>query len=122
MNSLDTALIKGPQQTGSITQGVRSASEIPFRRWDPALPRLREESVHRVHWRAREVPVRVSPTLVIGAWTFEGDVPGPTLHVREGDTIEFTLTNDGAMPHSMDAHSVRGLPAPSCITAAPLPC
>lgn len=110
MNSssrLDTALVKGPPQSGSITPDVRSAPAIPFRRWDPALPPLREESVHRVHWRAREVPVRVSPSLVLGAWTFEGDVPGPTLHVREGDTIEFTLTNEGAMPHSMDFHAAQ---------------
>lgn len=110
MNSssrLDTALVRGPQQTGSITADVRAASAIPFRRWDPVLPPLREETVHRVHWRAREVPVRVSDSLVLGAWTFEGDVPGPTLHVREGDTVEFTLTNEGAMPHSMDFHAAQ---------------
>ena len=110
MNSssrLDTALVRGPQQTGSITADVRAASAIPFRRWNPELPPLREETVHRVHWRAREVPVRVSDSLVLGAWTFEGDVPGPTLHVREGDTVEFTLTNEGAMPHSMDFHAAQ---------------
>ena len=110
MNSssrLDTALVRGPQQSGSITADVRAASAIPFRRWNPELPPLREESVHRVHWRAREVPIRVSDSLVLGAWTFEGDVPGPTLHVREGDTVEFTLTNEGAMPHSMDFHAAQ---------------
>ncbi len=104
---LDTALVRGRQQAGSITPDVRAASTIPFRRWDPVLPPVREETVHRIHWRAREVPVRVSDSLVIGAWTFEGDVPGPTLHVREGDTVEFTLTNEGAMPHSMDFHAAQ---------------
>lgn len=35
-------------------------------------------------------------------WTVEGDVPGPTVHTRVGDTVEFTLTNDADIPHSMD--------------------
>ncbi|HSK23397.1 MAG TPA: copper-containing nitrite reductase [Egicoccus sp.] len=43
-------------------------------------------------------------------WTFNGSVPGPLVRVREGDTIEFTLTNDisSANPHSIDLHAVNG--------------
>ncbi|HLV43822.1 MAG TPA: multicopper oxidase domain-containing protein, partial [Aggregatilineales bacterium] len=43
-------------------------------------------------------------------WTFNGTVPGPFIRVREGDTVELTLTNeDGSQfPHSIDLHAVNG--------------
>jgi nitrite reductase (NO-forming) len=53
---------------------------------------------------SQEVPVCIKPGLVVAGWTFDGDIPGPIIHVRQGDTVEFTLTNRGMMPHSMDFH------------------
>ncbi len=43
-------------------------------------------------------------------WTFGTTVPGPFIRVRQGDTIELTLTNDPAskFPHSIDLHAVTG--------------
>jgi nitrite reductase (NO-forming) len=43
-------------------------------------------------------------------WTFGDTVPGPMLRVREGDTVELTLTNrdDSTMAHSIDLHAVNG--------------
>ena len=37
-------------------------------------------------------------------WTFGGDVPGQFIRVREGDEIEFHLSNppDSTMPHNID--------------------
>ncbi|MCU0495919.1 MAG: copper-containing nitrite reductase [Anaerolineae bacterium] len=42
--------------------------------------------------------------------TFDGQVPGPMLRVREGDTVEIYLANqsDSQLPHSIDLHSVTG--------------
>lgn len=104
---LDTALVSGGHPAGSLTPAVQRAQELPYRRYDPALPPLSDERTLRVHWRSQELPVRVSPSVVVAAWTFEGDVPGPILHVRQGDTIEFTLTNEGAVAHSMDFHAAQ---------------
>ena len=109
MNSnsrLDTAMVK-EHHPSSLTPSVNAAREAAFKRYDPVLPALADQGTHRVHWRAQEVPVRISPSTVIGAWTFEGDVPGPILHVREGDTVEFTLTNEGSVAHSMDFHAAQ---------------
>jgi len=53
------------------------------------------------------VPVRISADTVVAAWTFEGDIPGPVVHCRVGDTVEFTLTNDADIPHSMDFHAAQ---------------
>lgn len=100
---LDTALVHDP---GHAT-AVAATQASPFRVYDATLPPLSDQRMHRVHWRSTEVPVRIREDAVIAAWTFEGDVPGPILHVRQGDTIEFTLTNEGDMPHSMDFHAAQ---------------
>jgi len=42
-------------------------------------------------------------------WTFNGKVPGPMIRVRQGDTVEVTLKNEGHLvPHSVDLHAVLG--------------
>lgn len=91
----------------SHTSAVAAADAAPYRRYDPVLPPLSQERTLRLHWTAREMPVRLSRDLVVAGWTFEGDIPGPIVHVRQGDTIEFTLTNEGAVPHSMDFHAAQ---------------
>ena len=104
---LDTALVDPHGHAGSLTGAVRQAAEVPYRRYDPTLPPLPDRRTHQIHWRSQEIPVRISPNLTVAAWVFEGDVPGPILHVRQGDTVEFTLTNEGDVPHSMDFHSAQ---------------
>jgi nitrite reductase (NO-forming) len=78
---------------------------VAFHRFDPALPPVAHERTTRVQFTAQELPIRLSDDTVISAWTFDGDIPGPTLHVRQGDTVEFTLVNHGSIPHSMDFHA-----------------
>jgi nitrite reductase (NO-forming) len=43
-------------------------------------------------------------------WGFEGSAPGPTLRVRQGDLVEFRLTNDieSEHPHNIDFHFSTG--------------
>jgi len=42
-------------------------------------------------------------------WTFNGKVPGPMIRVRQGDTVELTLKNEGHLvKHSIDLHAVLG--------------
>lgn len=75
-----------------------------FHIFDAALPPLSTGRVKNIHMTSQEVPVCIKPGTVVAGWTFDGDIPGPVIHVREGETIEFTLTNRGMMPHSMDFH------------------
>jgi nitrite reductase (NO-forming) len=65
------------------------------------------------------VPVRILPDTVVAAWTFDGDIPGPIVHVRQGDTVEFTLTNRGTLPHSMDFHAAQIDPKTAFRSVAP---
>jgi nitrite reductase (NO-forming) len=106
---LDSAVLEdehhgGTSATGGAAQGAANAT---FHRFAPELPPLPTGGVQRIHWHAREVPVRIDDQTVVAAWTFEGDIPGPIVHTRVGDTIEFTLTNEAVVPHSMDFHAAQ---------------
>ncbi|NOT09885.1 MAG: multicopper oxidase domain-containing protein [Gemmatimonadales bacterium] len=52
----------------------------------------------------------VAPGIVYDAWTFDSIVPGPTIRVTAGDTVDFTLVNRGPIPHSMDFHAAEIAP------------
>lgn len=106
-SKLDTSLQQDAQH-GSLTQTPGAGATLPpLTRYDPALPPLSNERTLRLRWRAQEVPVRISQDTTVAAWTFEGDIPGPIVHCRVGDTVEFTLTNEGGIPHSMDFHAAQ---------------
>ena len=55
----------------------------------------------------KEVLLPIAPGVVYHAWTFNGTVPGPVIRVKQGQTIHFTLINDGNMPHSIDFHAAQ---------------
>lgn len=60
----------------------------------PALAPL--PAGNRTHDVRLDVVVReieVAPDVRFQAWTFGGSVPGPVLHVREGDRVNFTMKN-----------------------------
>lgn len=104
---LDTALNHGPHTTAVTPTVVQEAKATTFHRYDPALPALSKSRQLKLHWHAREAPVRIANDTVVTGWTFEGDIPGPIVHCRVGDTVEFTLTNDANVPHSMDFHAAQ---------------
>jgi nitrite reductase (NO-forming) len=52
-----------------------------------------------------DVAVEIANGVTYQAWTFGGSVPGPVLHVRQGQTIHVRYTNNGMMQHSLDFHA-----------------
>jgi len=83
------------------------AGAVGYQRYDPALPPRGASGTVKIAMTVKEVPVHLTKDVVVPAWTFDGTVPGPIVHVRQGDTVEFTLTNDGTLPHSMDFHAAQ---------------
>ena len=107
-SKLDTTLHRGEDHaTRSAVHDTTAVASAALERFDPALPPLTDERTIRLHWHAREVPIRISDRTVVAGWTFEGSIPGPTVHCRVGDTVEFTLTNEVDIPHSMDFHAAQ---------------
>jgi nitrite reductase (NO-forming) len=61
---------------------------------------------------ADEMEVQVAPAnplhpggIMYKAMVFNGTIPGPVVSVNQGDKVEFTLTNEGAVIHSLDFHA-----------------
>ncbi len=105
---LDSAVLKDARREGAAaTTASPGALAGAFHRFDPTLPAPSTTGRVQLHWHAREALVRITPDLTVAAWTFEGDIPGPLVHCRVGDTVEFTLTNDVDTPHSMDFHAAQ---------------
>lgn len=48
--------------------------------------------------------IEIAPGVYFPAWTYNGQVPGPTLRAREGERIRILFSNVGDRPHSMHFH------------------
>jgi nitrite reductase (NO-forming) len=55
----------------------------------------------------KDAVVQIADGVKYEGWTFGGTVPGPVIHVRQGDLVRITLVNESPMPHSIDLHSAR---------------
>lgn len=75
----------------------------------PVITRNYEDVVD-ITLEAKEVVSEVSEGVFFNYWTYNGQVPGPMLRVREGDTVRLTLKNHESSlhPHNIDLHSVTG--------------
>lgn len=72
---------------------------------DPVLEPAESGTVHEIALEATEEQIEVAPGVTQLMWTFGGQVPGPTLRGKIGDTFRVTLTNQGTMGHSIDFHA-----------------
>jgi len=53
-----------------------------------------------------EVDLQVAPDLKYKVFGFDGQVPGPLLHVREGDDVTVHVTNNTSLPHTIHWHGL----------------
>jgi nitrite reductase (NO-forming) len=79
--------------------------------YDATLPAVPPGDLVKVHMTLKDMVVEIAPGVKYNTWAFDGHgAPGPVVHVREGQTVEMTLTNGGAIPHSIDFHAARIAP------------
>jgi nitrite reductase (NO-forming) len=64
----------------------------------------------RLVLEAVELEAQLADGTTYTYWTFDGQVPGPFIRIRVGDTVELHLKNraDSRMIHSIDLHAVTG--------------
>jgi nitrite reductase (NO-forming) len=78
---------------------------------DAVLPPVPAGNLVNVEMTLKDMVVEVAPGVKYNTWAFDGHgAPGPVVHVREGQTVEMTLVNGGAIPHSIDFHAARIAP------------
>jgi nitrite reductase (NO-forming) len=97
----------GASAPAAVVQAIRVAADpakIP-----PPIKRRRAADVP-VLLEAQEVTAEIEPGVTFQFMTYNGQVPGPFIRVREGDTIHLTFRNrkDSTQPHNVDFHAVMG--------------
>ncbi|WP_202806641.1 multicopper oxidase domain-containing protein [Kribbella catacumbae] len=50
--------------------------------------------------------IEVAPGVWFPSWTFNGRVPGPTLHCKAGDRLRVRFINGSEHPHTMHFHGI----------------
>jgi len=87
---------------------------------DATLPSLTSGDLVKVHMTLKDMTVEIAPGVKYNTWAFDGHgAPGPVVHARQGQTVEMTLTNGGAIPHSIDFHAARIAPNQAFKDVAP---
>ena len=67
---------------------------------------LMSPALRQITLIAEPAKITIATNVTYDAWTFNGTVPGPTVVVNQGDTINFTLINKFTdMAHSIDFHA-----------------
>ena len=80
---------------------------------DATLPPVGAGTLHRYTIRLADEILEIAPGVRYRGWTFDGVSPGPVIHVRQGDWVDITLINGGAIPHSIDFHAALTAPEKS---------
>jgi nitrite reductase (NO-forming) len=94
--------------TGANAQELAAAHK-PY---DATMPPIPASDLVKVRMVMKHKTVEIAPGVKYNVWAFDGhySAPGPIVHVRQGQTVEFTLVNGGEIPHSMDFHAARIAP------------
>src|SRR4051812_34420343 len=53
---------------------------------------------------ATDREIEIAPGLFFPAWTYNGQVPGPTIRATEGDRVRVNFLNQGSHPHTIHFH------------------
>jgi FtsP/CotA-like multicopper oxidase with cupredoxin domain len=57
---------------------------------------------------ARDATIEVAQGIPFNAWTYNGNVPGPTLRAQQGERIDVHFHNDTGRPHTVHFHGIHG--------------
>jgi FtsP/CotA-like multicopper oxidase with cupredoxin domain len=55
---------------------------------------------------AEDREIEVAPGVFFPAWTYNGQVPGPTLRATEGDRVRIHFRNEGSHTHTVHFHGI----------------
>jgi nitrite reductase (NO-forming) len=118
------AKLSNERHKGPFASGASLSLGAELKPLDPSpVKEVRLDTTHKI--------VEVAPGVKFSAWTFGGQVPGPTVRARVGDRIRFSMTNRSDEPvpgvqitaapmmHSMDFHAAMVSPQDKYRSIAP---
>jgi len=88
---------------------IRRAGVDPMRYlthfdWGKATPLPGGRMLREYRLVAQVREIEVAPGVAFVAWTYNGQVPGPTLRAREGDRLRVHFVNGAPHPHNIHFH------------------
>ena len=112
-----TASAEAPAASDSQAAAETPSSELPvidaIVTHAPEVPPPTDRD-HPAKVRVKMETIEKTMTMEDGVeyhyWTFNGDVPGQMIRVREGDTVEVEFSNNpsSTVPHNVDFHAATG--------------
>jgi nitrite reductase (NO-forming) len=101
-----------PENAAAAVSPLQLASDTPLTQArDATLPPLVSQGdTADIALTATDANISIASGVTYQAWTFDGTVPGPTFHIRQGQTVNVTFTNKGTMDHSIDFHAAEIAP------------
>lgn len=74
---------------------------------DPRAPNLLSGNVHNIELVVHEKEKAIAKDMAQNLWGFNGQVPGPVIRVKVGDTVRVHLVNPASnkLAHSVDFHA-----------------
>ena len=64
------------------------------------------QTLRRFEIRAVNREIEIAPGVFFPAWTYNGQVPGPTLRATEGDLVRVRFHNRSSHPHTIHFHGI----------------
>jgi nitrite reductase (NO-forming) len=107
------ATAAGTTPAASATFDPGATAPEGFTARDPNAPKPSTSpsgTLHKVTFDIVEKQVEIAPGVSQLMWTYNGQVPGPTLRGKVGDTFEVTVVNHGTLVHSIDFHASKVAP------------
>ena len=95
----------------NTTNGKQTVDRVAADPTDVPGPIDRNEPAEvDVTLRPEEVTAEIEDGVTFDYMTYNGQVPGPLIRVRKGDTVDLTFENpdSNGMPHNVDFHAVAG--------------
>jgi nitrite reductase (NO-forming) len=82
-----------------------SAQTTSGKGYDATVPPAGSQHVKQVTIVAQDQVQEISEGVKVALWTFNGSVPAPVVHVRQGDEVHVTFVNKTPLAHSIDFHA-----------------
>ena len=106
----DAAATSGLQSYAGAAPANADALAAAHKPFPADLPAAPAGPIANVNLALTDITVQIAPGVKYSAWAWAGGAPGPVIHVRQGQLVKITLTNKGAIPHSVDFHAARVAP------------
>ena len=98
-DQMDKAMAEVALKFGKVTTKGEGAQEL--------LPTIAADGTKVFNLEAKIVDWEVEPGKIVKGWAYNGQIPGPTMHVNVGDKVRIVLKNSLEESTSLHLHGIR---------------